>query len=150
MEILIVEDEVLVALEMQRILTEEGHCADGLARTAEAAVALARRHRPDLALVDVHLANGSDGVAAAEQMWRLFETPCILVSAFGEEARRAAPFAIGCLRKPFTPAELLRAVRIGARFLDGLAPAPGPHNFEFYIPPERFLLAPNVGPHTPV
>jgi two-component system, response regulator PdtaR len=150
MEILIVEDEILIALEMQRILEDEGHCADGLARTADDAVTIAGRQRPDLALIDVHLAHGTDGVAAGEAMWRLFETPSILVSAFGEEARRAAPYAIGCLRKPFTPPELLEAVRIGARFLDGRAPVPGPHNFEFYIPPERFALAPNLGPHTPV
>lgn len=150
MEILIVEDEILVALEMQRILGKEGHCADGLARTADAAVTIAGRQRPDLALIDVHLANGTDGVAAAEQMWRLFETPSILVSAFDEEARRASPFAIGCLRKPFTAPELVSAVRIGARFLDGRAPVPGPQNFEFYIPPERFPLAPNAGPSTPV
>lgn len=150
MEILIVEDEILIALEMQRILSEEGHSADGLARTAEAAVTIAGRQRPDLALIDVHLADGSDGVTAGEAMWRLFETPSILVTAFGEEARRGAPFAIGCLRKPFTPTELLRAVRIGARFLDGRAPTPGPRNFEFYIPPERFPLSPNLGPRTPV
>jgi DNA-binding response OmpR family regulator len=149
MEILIVEDEFLIGLLMQRTLRSAGHGVLGPARTADEGVRLARRERPDLALIDIRLAEGTDGVEAARTMWRLFETPSILVTAYAQDARRAAAVAIGCLHKPFSPLELLDAVRIGGRFLDGRTPAPAPHNFELYIPEERFALPRYVGPRSP-
>jgi CheY-like chemotaxis protein len=149
MEILIVEDESVVAMEMQRILRDAGHNVLGVARRATDAIALARRERPDLALIDVRLAGGTSGVDAARQIWRLFETPSILVTGHAEEARGAAAVAIGCLRKPFAPVDLLEVVRIGGRFLDGRVPAASPDNFELYIPAERFALSRYVGPRSP-
>ncbi len=149
MEVLIVEDEFLIGLLMQRTLLGAGHGVIGPARTAAEAVRLARRERPDLALIDIRLDEGADGVEAARTMWERFETPSILVTAYAQDARRAAGIAIGCLHKPFDPPELLDAVRIGGRFLDGRTPAPGPPNFELYIPPERFAQTPYVGPRSP-
>ncbi|MBX6323098.1 MAG: response regulator [Rhodospirillaceae bacterium] len=148
MEVMVVEDEFLIALLMERTLVGAGHGVIGPARTGEEAVRLARRERPDLALIDIRLEDGTDGVEAARTMWERFETPSILVTAYAQDARRAAGVAIGCLHKPFAPVELLEAVRIGGRFLDGRAPAPGPHNFEFFIPAERFALPPYVGPRS--
>jgi two-component system, response regulator PdtaR len=149
MEVLIVEDEFLIGLLMERTLVGAGHGVIGPARTAAEGIRLARRERPDLALVDIRLADGTDGVEVARTIWRRFETPSILVTAYAEDARRAATVSIGCLHKPFDPAELLEAVSIGGRFLDGRTPAPGPSNFELYIPEERFAVQPYVGPRSP-
>ena len=146
MEVLIVEDEFLISLLMERTLQAAGHSVIGPARTAEEGVRLARRERPDLALVDIRLGDGSDGVEVARTIWKQFETPSILVTAYADDARRAAEVSIGCLHKPFAPVELLETVNIGGRFLDGRQPTPGPHNFELYIPEERFPLQPYFGP----
>jgi DNA-binding response OmpR family regulator len=148
MEVLIVEDEFLISLLMERTLQGAGHGVIGPARTAEEGVRLARRERPDLALIDIRLGDGTDGVEVARTIWKQFETPSILVTAYAEDARRAAAVSIGCLHKPFAPVELIEAVRIGGRFLDGRTPAPGPHNFELYIPEERFAMPPYIGPRS--
>ncbi len=66
--LLVAEDEFLVALDLQTTLEENGYEVCGLAATARDAVALATRHRPNLALVDVNLARGSNGLDAVSQL----------------------------------------------------------------------------------
>lgn len=61
MRILIIEDELVIAIHVETSLSEEGHQVVGIAREAEAALGLAQRLRPDLALVDVHLVDGESG-----------------------------------------------------------------------------------------
>ena len=59
MVILIVEDEVLIGVALALVLRLADHEVHGPARSAERALELARRHRPELALVDVDLAGGA-------------------------------------------------------------------------------------------
>jgi CheY-like chemotaxis protein len=65
LDVLIVEDEVLLATELEFLLEEIGCHPVGLAMTSGEAVAMASDLRPDLALVDVHLQDGPTGVEAA-------------------------------------------------------------------------------------
>ena len=59
MRVLIVEDEALVALELEELLLDEGFEVVGSAANAAQAIDLGRRHRPDLALLDLNLADGA-------------------------------------------------------------------------------------------
>ena len=61
MRVLIVEDEALVALELEELLLDEGFEVVGSAANAAQAIDLGRRHRPDLALLDLNLADGLTG-----------------------------------------------------------------------------------------
>ena len=68
LRILIVEDEILIALELESLLQDEGHEVVGLAASFEDAVALSRSRRPDLAFVDIHLTDGPTGVDVARRL----------------------------------------------------------------------------------
>src|SRR6185436_6657237 len=68
--IIIVEDEFLVATDLEHDLIKAGYKVLGIAASAAEAVALARRTRPTIAIMDVRLANESDGVEAALELYR--------------------------------------------------------------------------------
>lgn len=115
LDVLIVEDEVLIAAELQCILQEAG-CRDvGLAKTFDEAVELACRLTPDLALVDIHLEDGPTGVDAA----RLIAKNCGAVVLFmtANVGRVPADFAGACgvIGKPYSE----HAVRMALGFLGG-------------------------------
>jgi DNA-binding response OmpR family regulator len=107
MKILVVEDEALVALTIEDVLTEAGHQVIGVADRPQEALELARRHEPDLAVVDVRLAAGGDGVALAERL-----APIRILFATGNSAEvyQRARYGHGCLSKPFEAEWLLAAV----------------------------------------
>ncbi len=102
--ILIVEDEGLVAYDLQSRLERLGYSVAGIADTAESAVALATEKRPDLILMDIHLAGGSDGVEAAVEIHDKLGLPIIFLTAYADSgtldrAAKVAPF--GYIVKPF-------------------------------------------------
>lgn len=107
---LIVEDEALVALTLEDVLTEAGWQVCGIADTAADALDLARRHAPDLAVVDVRLARGSDGIALADKLAEM--GPILILFATGNpaEVRQRARAGHGCLSKPFEAEWLLGAI----------------------------------------
>jgi CheY-like chemotaxis protein len=68
LRILIVEDEALIALELESLLQDEGHEVVGVAASSREAIALAQSLRPDLAFVDIHLTDGPTGVDVARRL----------------------------------------------------------------------------------
>jgi CheY-like chemotaxis protein len=109
MKILIVEDEAVIALCLEDILDSFGHEVCGIATTAEDAVKIADRQRPDLVLMDIMLAEGSDGVSAACDIRRRFDIGSVLTSALTEQSvrDRAAPAKpLAYVRKPYNPRDL--------------------------------------------
>ena len=68
MRVLIVEDEIIVARDLQNQLTRLGYQVLGVASQADAAIQLARRHKPDLVLMDVRLQGEMDGIEAASKI----------------------------------------------------------------------------------
>lgn len=75
--ILVVEDDLLQVLDLEKALQSHGHTICGVANTGDQAVAFARERRPDIVLMDVRLADGSDGIEAAENI--IAEHPCGLI-----------------------------------------------------------------------
>jgi CheY-like chemotaxis protein len=68
LRILIVEDEILIALELESLLQDEGHEVVGIAASFEDAVALSESQRPDLAFVDIHLIDGPTGINVGRRL----------------------------------------------------------------------------------
>jgi CheY-like chemotaxis protein len=90
-----------------------GHAIVGRARTGEELITLVAREHPDLVLVDIRLAHGSDGLAAAKEAQERFDVPAIAATGNLTAADAEAAGLLGILRKPYT-SHSLRAVLDGA------------------------------------
>lgn len=112
-KILVVDDELWSALDMEWVVRKLGHEVVGPAARAEEAIRLAEEVHPDLVLMDIRLANDGDGIGAAQVLRERFEIPSIFVTAHGDlktRNRAAAAEPFGFIEKPFTPESLARAI----------------------------------------
>lgn len=112
-KILIVDDELWAALDMEWVVQTLGHEVVGPVATAEKAIELAGSRRPDLVLMDIRLANDSDGVAAAIEIRERFDIPSLFVSAHVDptmRSRAAAARPLGFIEKPFSPESVAIAI----------------------------------------
>ena len=82
--VLIIEDEPIIALDLTRVVRELGHTVTGVAATRDEAVALAAAKEPGLLLADVRLADGSNGMDAARDILARHDVPVIFITAFPE------------------------------------------------------------------
>lgn len=112
--ILIVEDDLLVASQMEAALTDAGFRIAGTASTGKEALQLARSQSPTLVIMDIRLAGDLDGIETALELFRSHGIRCIFASAYSDQQaqRRAAPAdPLGWLQKPYTMASLTAKVR---------------------------------------
>lgn len=117
-DILIIEDEPLIALDIEDTITSLGHRSVGIARTHKEAVRLARDTRPQLVLSDIQLADGSSGIDAVNEILRSFDVPVIFITAFPERlltGERPEPAFL--ITKPFSP-DMVKALIAQALFFD--------------------------------
>ncbi|MEI9929995.1 MAG: response regulator [Rhizomicrobium sp.] len=101
--VLIIEDEMIIALDLENLVTELGHTMIGVATTRQEAVALANEHRPDLILADIQLADGSSGIDAVTEILGEQNLPVIFITAFPEcllTGERPEPTYL--IQKPFS------------------------------------------------
>jgi DNA-binding response OmpR family regulator len=108
--VLIVEDEALVALTIEDILVEAGYTVVGIADRPADALELARRAPIDIAVVDVRLADGGDGIALASALAALGSMLILFATGNPAEVRARARVGHGCLTKPFEGEWLLSAI----------------------------------------
>lgn len=116
--VLIIEDEPLIALDLESLVTDIGHSVVGVARTRSEAVTLAARTEPQLVLADIQLADGSSGIDAVNDILRKQNVPVIFVTAYPERlltGERAEPTFL--VTKPFKP-EMVKAIISQALFFD--------------------------------
>jgi two-component system, response regulator PdtaR len=121
--ILIVEDDYLVASDIESVLVEAGLEVAGIAATAEEAMVLAASHRPTLAVMDVRLGGVRDGIDVALELFARQGIRCVFATAHydGEVRARAAPACpLGWLQKPFSRTSLIASVRQALRDLAGV------------------------------
>jgi DNA-binding response OmpR family regulator len=112
--VLIVEDDYLVGLELEYHLTAAGLAVVGIATTAEDALAMAALQRPEIAIVDVHLASERDGVDAAIEMNARFGIRPIFATAHADASTRQrgeAANPAGWLQKPYGSETLVALVK---------------------------------------
>lgn len=113
--ILVVEDEAVVALDLKMQLEDLGYDVVGIADNSVQALELARRHRPDLTLMDIKLKGNIDGIETAGTMRLELNLPVIFLTSFSDSqtVRRAAETApYGYLTKPFQIKELTAGVEV--------------------------------------
>ena len=122
---MIVEDDYLVASEIEDALLEAGLSVVGIADSAEEALAIAGLEKPDLAVMDIRLAAGRDGIDAAIQLFAVYGIRCVFATAHAdaEVRRRAQPARpLGWVAKPYTMRSLIDEV---TRALAQLGPEQG-------------------------
>ncbi|QDA37020.1 response regulator (plasmid) [Paracoccus liaowanqingii] len=113
LRVMIVEDEALIAMDLEMTLEDLGAEVVCKATSASEAVRLARQHRPDCATMDINIHGDRDGVSAAIELYQMLGVRSIFVSAYGNpETRERATDAkpIGWISKPFSEAELKRTL----------------------------------------
>lgn len=82
--VLIIEDEPVIALDLVGLVREMGHSVVGVASSRQEAVAMARTRRPGLVLADINLGDGGSGLVAVKEILEFVEVPVIFVTAFPE------------------------------------------------------------------
>jgi DNA-directed RNA polymerase specialized sigma24 family protein len=103
-DILIIEDEPLIAIDLEALVESLGHSVTGVARTRAEAMKLAAQKRPGLILADIQLADGSSGLDAVNDLLKSFAAPVIFITAYPERfltGERPEPAFL--IAKPFHP-----------------------------------------------
>jgi DNA-binding response OmpR family regulator len=108
MRVLIVEDEALIGLELERIVEEAGHVPIGPVATVEQA--LAHAPRADAALVDLGLADGLSGGALARRLIDRFGMQVIFVTGSPQEVGHGRDGALDVIGKPFSDEQIRRGL----------------------------------------
>lgn len=134
LNVLIVEDEALLAMELGFIVEDAGCCDVGHAMSADEAVTLARDLHPDLALVDVHLRDGPTGVDVARSIVQDCGGVALFMTANVKRLPDDYAGACGVIGKPYSEMSVRRALTYLAVCLrEGRAPG---------LPPIGLTLAP--------
>lgn len=109
--ILIVEDDAIIAFDLAETVRGMGHTVCGNAATMDEALMLAARHTPTLALMDIRLAEGDNGIEVARELRRQRFLPVIFVTAFPNElARRGLEHLGPVIPKPFNREQIEQAI----------------------------------------
>ena len=107
--IFIVEDEAIVANDIKETLKNLGYSVPGIAKSGELALEMVSELRPDLVLMDIHLATRMDGIEAAGKIHVLYDIPVIYLTAYADKAlldRAKVTEPYGYVIKPYDEREL--------------------------------------------
>jgi CheY-like chemotaxis protein/DNA-directed RNA polymerase specialized sigma24 family protein len=122
--VLIIEDEPIIAMDIEAIVRDLGHDVTGVAVTRDEAVALAMEDRPGLVLADIQLADDSSGIDAVKDILAEFEVPVIFITAFPERlltGERPEPTFL--ITKPFQRSTVKAAISQALFFDQATVPA---------------------------
>lgn len=129
--LMIVEDEVLVAMTLRDELESTGFHVLDLTDRHEQAVAVARERAPDLALVNIQLGGRDDGIELAKSL-KALNIPVLLISGQVSRAQSAQTVAIGSMPKPYSAPEMVQAVIYLLARLRGDVSLPHPTGLEVF------------------
>ena len=149
LKVMIAEDDLFMADMLGDFLGESGYEVCGIARTVEEAVALGERHKPDLAVLDMRLAEGGRGTDIAARLKRQ-GGPGILYATgnIGNIGELGLTKADGdaCLGKPYRPSDIVRALKIVEQIVStGKASRPYPDGFHVLEPSATTAATQNSG-----
>lgn len=117
-DIMIIEDEPLIAIDIEQMVESLGHRVTGIARTRDEAVALFKSTQPSMVLADIQLADGSSGIDAVNDILKNTAIPVIFITAFPERlltGERPEPTFL--VTKPFNP-DMVKALISQALFFN--------------------------------
>ena len=123
-EVLIIEDEPIIAMDIETIVRDLGHTVTGVAVTRDEAVAQAMARRPGLVLADIQLADDSSGIDAVKDILQEFQVPVIFITAFPERlltGERPEPTFL--ITKPFQRSTVKAAIAQALFFDSATLPA---------------------------
>jgi DNA-directed RNA polymerase specialized sigma24 family protein/CheY-like chemotaxis protein len=123
-DVLIIEDEPIIAMDLETIVRDLGHGITGVAVTRDEAVAQAMARRPGLVLADIQLADDSSGIDAVKDILTQFEVPVIFITAFPERlltGERPEPTFL--ITKPFQRSTVKAAIAQALFFDSTTVPA---------------------------
>jgi DNA-binding response OmpR family regulator len=109
LKVLIAEDDWMIAEYLEEILSENGYAVVGIARTVAEAVTLSLAHKPDLAVLDLHLADGGLGT---EIVIRLKDAKLGVLYATADASKLTAADGHAYLQKPYRYEDLLRGLEV--------------------------------------
>ncbi len=110
-DVLIIEDEPVIAADIEALARELGHHVVDIAATRGEAIEAVAKHRPGLILADIQLADGSSGIDAVREILGRFDVPVIFITAFPERlltGERPEPTFL--ITKPFQPETVKAAI----------------------------------------
>lgn len=122
-DIMIIEDEPLIAMDIEELVESLGHRVVGTARTHQEATELFHKAKPHMVLADIQLADGSSGIDAVNEILEITPVPVIFITAFPERlltGERPEPAFL--VTKPFNP-DMVKALISQALFFDHQAQA---------------------------
>ena len=110
--VMIIEDEAIIAMDIESVVAEMGHRVTGIARTRDEAIQLARDDTPDLILADIQLADNSSGIDAVNDILQeLGQRPVIFITAFPERLLTGdKPEPAFLISKPYTVDQVISSV----------------------------------------
>jgi len=110
-DVLIIEDEPLIAMDLESLVRDLGHDVSGIAATHAEAVACTRARRPGLVLADIQLADDSSGLEAVQEILSDFAVPVIFITAFPQRLLTGdRPEPAFLITKPFQRSTIKAAV----------------------------------------
>lgn len=132
MRVLVAEDDALIAMMLCDALIDGGHTVLGPAVTIADALSLCGAASPDLAVLDINLAQGDKGTDLAHLLFLRWGVWSLFASGQADEARQAKDVALGYIAKPYDPDLVLRSVEIVRLALDGQVLPPPPEGLEWF------------------
>ena len=130
---MIVEDQAILAMELELVLGDAGCDVVGLAMDRMSAVTLADRNPPQLALIDINLLDGQTGPLIAHDLVQRHDTAVVFLTANPEQIPEGFAGALGAVSKPFDETTIRAVVAFADRFIRDRVVSE---------PPRRFRLAP--------
>jgi DNA-binding response OmpR family regulator len=131
LKVLIAEDDLMIADMAEELLIAHGYEVCGIARTVAEAVALGLRYKPDLAVIDLRLADGELGTAVAAHLNSLASLGVLYATGNMAEVVLTAANGHACLAKPYRGSDLLHGLKIVSELLaTGKAAPPFPRGFQ--------------------
>ncbi len=123
-DILIIEDEPIIAMDLETLVEGLGHKVSYIARTHKEAVSAVNKNRPGMILADIQLADGSSGLEAVNEILGSFQVPVIFITAYPERLLTGVrPEPTFLIAKPFQP-DTLKATISQALFFGTIAAKP--------------------------
>lgn len=130
LKVLIVEDDLMIADMTEECLVDNGYIVCGIARTVGEAVAMGRLHRPDLALIDLRLADDELGTDIPAQLGKLGRLGVLYATGNMSVLLLSGAEGDACLAKPYSTHDLLRSLQIVADIVaKGVGSPPFPRGF---------------------
>jgi len=117
-DVLIIEDEPIIAMDLEAVVSSLGHTVLHVARTRREAVAAMADHRPGLVLADIQLADGSNGLDAVKEILAIASVPVVFITAYPERLLTGSrPEPTFLITKPFRT-DAVKAIITQALFFD--------------------------------